>query len=194
MSAGADVTGRPGDPSANPRSRWILGSPALLLLGALGYWMVSALMSPAAAGPVAAPATGGQPAQSGSPAHHVSTAVPVDTEATASAKRFTALTGIQVLRVAVSGDGGILDLRYRVLDGKTTSFHKKHQAVPAIIDGVSGRALTTQWMGHAGHPLDSVREDRNYWMLFLNPGELVKSGDRVSVRLGHVRLTGVTVV
>jgi len=188
MSAGTDVTGRPGDPSANPRSRWVLGSPAFLLLGALGYWMVSALMSPAAAGPVAAPATAGQPA------HHVSTAVPVDTKATASAKRFTALTGIQVLRVAVSGDGGILDLRYRVLDEKTTSSHKKHEAVPAIIDGTSGRVLTTQWMGHAGVPLDSVRDDRNYWMLFLNPSELVKSGDRVTVRLGHARLTGVTVI
>jgi len=187
MSAGPDVVGRPGDPSANPRSRWVFGLPALLLLGALGYWMVSALMSPAVAGPVAAPATVGKPAQG------VSTALADDTPATSSARRFTALTGIQVLRVAVSGDGGILDLRYRVLDKKTTSSHKEHQAVPAIIDGVSGRALTTQWMGHAGHPLDSVRQDRNYWMLFLNPGELVKSGDRVAVRLGHARLTGVQV-
>ena len=52
-----------------------------------------------------------------------------------------------------------------------------HESVPAIIDSESGQALTTQWMGHA-HPVDSFSADRNYWMLFLNPGELVKRGDR----------------
>ncbi len=64
--------------------------------------------------------------------------------------------------------------------------------MPAIIDRASGQALTTQWMGHA-HPVDGFKPGRNYWMLFLNPRRLVERGDRVAVRLGPARLTGVPV-
>jgi hypothetical protein len=118
--------------------------------------------------------------------------VPLTTRGTSSPARFTALTGLEVVRVVVSGDGGILDLRYRVVNEKLANSHKNHQAVPAIIDSVTGRALTTQWMGHA-HPVDSFTPDRNYWMLFLNPDELVERGDNVAIRLGHARLTGLRV-
>ena len=79
------------------------------------------------------------------------------------------------------------------MDEKTARAHANHQAVPAIIDCARPAThLTTQWMGHA-HPPDSFQPDRNYWMLFLNPDELVKRGDRVAVRLGPAVLTGVTV-
>ncbi len=44
--------------------------------------------------------------------------------------------------------------------------------MPAIIDSETGKALTKQWMGHAHRP-DSFNADLNYWMLFLNPNELV---------------------
>lgn len=114
------------------------------------------------------------------------------TPATTSPATFTELTGLEVLWVAVSGAGGILDLRYRVVDEKKALAHKEHQSVPAIIDTATGKALTTQWMGHA-HPPDSFQPARNYWMLFLNPKELVKRGDRIAVRLGYARLSGVRV-
>lgn len=155
-------------------------TPAILLAG-LGFatvWALTGATEPPL--PVAAPAATAAPA-------------PVDrTEATQSPRRFTAITGLEVLWVAESGDGGILDLRYRVVDERRASAHDDHQSVPAIIDLESGEALTRQWMGHA-HPVDSYRPDRNYWMLFLNPGELVERGDRVAVRLGRARLTGVRV-
>lgn len=154
---------------------------ALLLLAALGFsivWTVTRTTTPSV--PAPAPANGATPAAVDS------------TVVTRSPTRFTAITGLDVLWVAESGDGGILDLRYRVVDEKQASAHEHHQSVPAIIDLESGRALTTQWMGHA-HPVDSFQPDRNYWMLFLNPAELVKRGDLVAVRLGRARLTGLRV-
>lgn len=155
-------------------TRRALVALALLLLAAFGYFVVWAVTVPAAPRYVASPA-------------------PIDrTEVTQSPKRFAALTGLEVRWVAESGDGGILDLRYRVVDEKKASAHKSHQSVPAIIDLASGEALATQWMGHA-HPVYSFQPDRNYWMLFLNPGGMVERGDLVAVRLGHARLTGVQV-
>lgn len=155
-------------------TRRALVALALPLLAALGFFIVWAVTVPAAPRYVASPAS-------------------IDrTEVTKSPKRFAAMTGLEVRWVAGSGDGGILDLRYRVVDEKKASAHKGHQSVPAIIDLESGVALTTQWMGHA-HPVDSFQPGRNYWMLFLNPGELVERGDLVAIRLGHARLTGVRV-
>lgn len=170
-STTGELQGRP--PWAIPARRAFVVL-ALPLLAALGYFIVWTVTVPAA------------PKFEASP-------VPIErTKATQSPKRFAAITGLEVLWVAESGDGGILDLRYRVVDEKKASGHKSHQSVPAIIDLESGEALTTQWMGHA-HPVDSFQPDRNYWMLFLNPRELVERGDLVAIRLGHARLTGVRV-
>ena len=166
--------------ASGARRLWLLLLPNLLILGAFGYWIVSTSLSASPRPPEAVSV------------RTIAAPIAWKTQATSSPKRFARATGLEVLRVAVTGDGGILDLRYRVVDGKTAAAHKNHQAVPAIIDLGSGRALTTQWMGHA-HPPDSFQPDRNYWMLFLNPGELVERGDRVAVRLGHARLTGVPV-
>ena len=165
--------------------RWALAPLVIVLHVGLGYLIVSALTT------------------SGGPripeAANVASSVPTSsksfsgpTKATKSAARFSKLTGLEVLWVAVSGAGGIVDLRYRVVDEKTAASHASHQVVPAIIDSQTGKTLTKQWMGHA-HPPDNFNQDRNYWMLFLNPKELVKPGDKVAVRLGHARLTGVRV-
>lgn len=160
--------------AAPPLRRALLPSA----LAAAGFTVVWLLTSPGAPPAPVAPA-----------------AAPVAVERTAATRspaRFTAITGMEVLRVAETGEGGILDLRYRVVDERLAGAHAHHGSVPAIIDRESGRALTTQWMGHA-HPLRGGSRGRVYWMLFLNPGELVERGDRVAVRLGHARLTGVRV-
>lgn len=165
--------------SALPARRALL-PVGLALLAALGFSIVWAVTRSTTPSLPTAPAAAARPA-------------PVDdTVATRSAKRFTAITGLEVLSVAETGDGGILDLRYRVVDERKAGAHEHHQAVPAIIDRASGQALTTQWMGHA-HPVDGFKPGRNYWMLFLNPRRLVERGDRVAVRLGPARLTGVPV-
>jgi len=163
---------------------WTFLPLVLLFNAALGYWIVSTLSSSGPRLPAATSTLRATPAPT--------SAARIPAEATASRARFTEITGLEILWVAISGAGGIVDLRYRVVDEKTAASHESHQSVPAIIDSKTGKALTTQWMGHA-HPPDSFNDDRNYWMLFLNPNELVERGDRVAVRLGHARLTGVRV-
>lgn len=165
--------------------RWALPPLVLVLHVALGYWIVAMLTS-ASPGAVEATATASPPPTTGTQLYMNTT------QGTRSPARFARITGLEVVQVAVSGGGGILDLRYRVLDEKKAASHARHQSLPAIIDAQTGTELTKQWMGHA-HPPDSFNDDRNYWMLFLNPNELVKQGERVAVRLGHARLTGVRV-
>lgn len=168
-------------------TRWALLPLVLLLTGGLGFWIVSTLES---SNPGLAEAIGQE-----TPAHtaHAGAANAAATrQATASAARFTEITGLKVIRVGMAGADGILDLRYSVVDEKKANSHAGHQSVPAIIDPRTGKALTTQWMGHA-HAPRNFEGDRNYWMLFLNPDELVRSGDRVAVRLGNARLNGVVV-
>ena len=178
----AEAVERRRRPSAFPLW-WALAPLVLLLHVALGYGIVSTLTSETPRVPVAPGSLRTTPLPS--PAR-------VPAQATASRARFTEITGLEVLWVAASGAGGILDLRYRVVDERKALAHERHQSVPAIIDAASGTALTKQWMGHAHRP-DSFQPDRNYWMLFLNPNELVKRGERIAVRLGHARLTGVRV-
>lgn len=191
VAPAGELRGRPGWAFPARRAFLLL---ALILLAALGFLTVRTMTRPTTPAIPAAPAASANGAKT-EPVD--STAAPssfctLDDSATGSPTRFAALTGLEVLWVAESGDGGILDLRYRVLDEKKASIHENHGSVPAIIDLESGRALTRQWMGHA-HPVDSFQPDRNYWMLFLNPRELVERGDRVAVGIGRAQLTGVRV-
>lgn len=194
-SAGAEQRAKP---PGRPRA---LGLPALALLSgvALGHWGVSTLTSspdPRAVTSASAgsPSTGpvdarpeqvaDAPAAGGHDRRTVTT--------TASPERFTRLTGLEVLRVSVTGSGGILDLRYRAVDSDRAAERSGAHPASAIIDARTGTHLTTQWMGHA-HPPRSFRPDRHYWMLFLNEDDLVARGDVVSVHLGPAILTGVAV-
>ena len=191
VTPAGELRGRPGWALSARRAFLPL---ALILLAALGFLIVRTITRPTAPSIPAAPAA---PANGARTASTDSTVAPsslctLDDSATRSPRQFAALTGLEVLWVAESGDGGILDLRYRVVDEEKASTHENHGSVPAIIDLESGRALTRQWMGHA-HPVDSFQPDRNYWMLFLNPGELVDRGDRVAVGIGRAQLTGVRV-
>jgi hypothetical protein len=164
--------------------QWALPPLVLVLHIALGYWIVTTLTAPTPRATEApAPAI---PRTTGTQLYTAAT------QATGSPARFSRITGFEVVRVAVSGGGGIVDLRYRVLDEGKAASHVRHQSLPAIIDAQTGTPLTKQWMGHAHAPV-SFRDDRNYWMLFLNQSELVKRGERVAVRLGHARLTGIRV-
>ncbi len=177
-----------------------LGLPVIVLVvcAAIGFWAASTRSSPSvhAAQEGAGIASAAEhTADHGEAASQPSEspAAPIALPETASSEEFTRLTGLEVLSVAVSGAGGIIDLRYRAVDQATANAQVGHQAGSGIFDPKTGTLLTAQWMGHA-HPPTSYQPDRNYWMLFSNPDELVKSGDLVSIHLGPAVLTGVPVL
>ena len=90
------------------------------------------------------------------------------------------------MRVAVTGGGGLLDVRYQVVDpGKAAALHDA-ATPPALVYEPTGAPIEGLLMGHAPHgrPKAGVTSI----LIFVNPGNIVRSGDRVSVVLGDARL------
>ena len=109
----------------------------------------------------------------------------------ASQSNFEQATGVQLVRIAVTAGGGMLDLRYRVLDpDKAIVVHDK-QKPPTIIHEASGQSASRPWMPH--HSSKELQSARTYYELIVNPGGVIRRGDRVTLVVGDTRLTHVVV-
>jgi hypothetical protein len=108
-----------------------------------------------------------------------------------STAAFEEVTGVEIVQVAVSGGGGILDLRYRVLDpDKATLVHDPDNP-PRLIHETTGQVASRPWMQHSrGKELHAAV---TYFELLYNPGGVVKRGDAVTVAIGEARLAHVVV-
>jgi hypothetical protein len=96
--------------------------------------------------------------------------------------------GIHVERVAVTAAGGLVDLRFTVVDqDKAIALFHDAATVPALYVEQQGIVLRTKKMGHH---LSLVTGGR-YFILFSNAGGIVQSGTSVSVLINDVRLTAI---
>jgi hypothetical protein len=101
-------------------------------------------------------------------------------------------TGVRVVRVAATGDGGLLDLRYQVVNADVAAAVHDPATPPALVDERSGLVIGQLLMGHMHH--GQPKAGVTYYLVFLNPGDAVRRGDRVSVVLGSARLEHVRVI
>ncbi|MDX6450924.1 MAG: hypothetical protein QOH16_973 [Gaiellaceae bacterium] len=100
-------------------------------------------------------------------------------------------SGVELTRVALSGSGGLVDVRYRVIDpDKATSVHASENP-PLILDQRSGAIVNQLLMAHMHHGRPKVGV--TYYLIFMNPGDVIRRGSRVSIQLGGARVEGVTV-
>jgi hypothetical protein len=97
--------------------------------------------------------------------------------------------GIRIVHVAVTGGGGLLDLRYQVLDPDKAG--AVHLAPPEMVDERSDAVVDNLLMGHQHRGV--LHAGQTYYLIFLNPGNLVTRGDRVTVALGGLRVRHVVV-
>ena len=102
---------------------------------------------------------------------------------------FEEATGVRVVRVAVTGGGGLVDLRYQVLDPEKALV--VHERPPALVAESTGEVVDTLFMGHrhSGRPKLGL----TYPLLFVNRSSLIRGGDEVSVVLGGTSLQHVVV-
>jgi hypothetical protein len=101
---------------------------------------------------------------------------------------FEGQTGVRITRVAITGQGGLVDLRYLVIDPQ------KAQAVHEslyLVDENSGEVVSTLFMGHA--PMGDPKAGYSYPVLFVNEQGLITSGGRVSIVVSNFRLEHVPV-
>jgi hypothetical protein len=111
--------------------------------------------------------------------------------AAVSASGLAQRSGVRVVRVAASGGGGLLDLRFQVVDpGAAAAIHDT-KTPPALVHEPTGMVMGRLFMDHGHH--GSFKAGVTYPLIFLDPGGIVRRGDRVSVVLGGARLEHVRV-
>ena len=94
-------------------------------------------------------------------------------------------TGIRVNLVAVTADGGLIDMRFTVVD-QVKAGHLFHDAasMPALFVERSGAVLS------ASHPLAhkvTVLNGATYFLFFANSGGAIQSGTPVSIVIDGLR-------
>ena len=108
-----------------------------------------------------------------------------------SASGLAERSGVRLVRVAVTGGGGLLDLRYQVVDpSKAVTVHEA-RTPPAIIDERTGLVLNRLLMGHAHH--GQLKAAVSYYLIFENTGNWVHRGSKVTVPLGNAQVEHVVV-
>ena len=99
--------------------------------------------------------------------------------------------GVKIVYVAVTGDGGLIDLRFQVIDPEKANAIHDEDNPPTIIDGTTGLVVNSLLMGHA-HTAPYTA-GQTYYLIFENPGNIVQSGNKVSVLLGNAEVDHVLV-
>lgn len=103
--------------------------------------------------------------------------------------------GIEVTSVRLSTNDHMIDFRYRVLDAAKAKELFVRQNKPALIHQETGKVLVVPETAKVG-PLrnsNNPQEGRIYWMFFANAGQLVKAGDKVSVKIGDFTVNDLVV-
>lgn len=108
---------------------------------------------------------------------------------------YKSVWGIEILGVRSVSAGTWLRFSYRVLDAKRATVLNEKRWKPRLIDERTGAVLTVPTMDMVGvlRPTAAPQTGRAYYMIFENPGRLVRPGNRVSILVGNFRAEGLVV-
>jgi len=109
----------------------------------------------------------------------------------AARQAFEDQTGVRIVLVGVTAGGGMIDLRYQVIDSAQALAVHDSKNPPKIIDEASGKVLKTRWMNHNSD--HNFRTGQTYYELILNQDGLLKPGSRVTVTFGDFQIEGIEV-
>lgn len=106
--------------------------------------------------------------------------------------------GIRIEGLRLTSAGSMLDFRYRVLDPAKAAPLLNGKIQPYLFDEARGAKLGVPDTPVLGRIRQTARNhnimgNRTYFVMFGNPGKAVRSGDRVSLLLGNVKITDLTV-
>lgn len=94
--------------------------------------------------------------------------------------------GVEPTLLALSAAGSMIDLRYRVIDAEKARPLLDRSVKPVLIDEASGARLIVPEPPKVGMLRSSSppREGLVHFVLFANPGKLLKAGASVTVEIG----------
>jgi hypothetical protein len=103
--------------------------------------------------------------------------------------------GVDHLQVRSTASGNSLEFRYRVLDVEKAKVLSDKRVVPSLVDVQTGNRLAVPTMEKIGTLRQTPTPElgREYWMVFSNPGKMVKPGQRVDIVIGTFRVSGLMV-
>lgn len=99
--------------------------------------------------------------------------------------------GIRITQVAVTGEGGLIDLRYQIIDPNKAAALHDADTPPAVVDEETGAVANDLFMNHAHSGPYAFGE--TYYLIFDNPGNLIQRGGYVSVLLANTEVDHVRV-
>ncbi len=174
----------PGQRRSTRRVRLVgyaVGVILVVSIAALGFWITTAMRGSEAT----IAATSAPPAE---PTAVVPLALqrPVVTEDGLVEK-----SGVRLVYVAVTGGGGLIDLRFQVVDPDKANAVHEEATPPTIIDETTGLVVNELLMGHM-HTAPYTA-GQTYYLIFENPGNILQTGNRVSVLLGNAEVDHVVV-
>jgi hypothetical protein len=99
--------------------------------------------------------------------------------------------GVRFTQAAVVADGGIVELRYVVLDTqKGSAFQNDIKHPPVLRSERNGKVAWRAALMKQGHDL---RPGQSYYILYLNNASAIKRGDKLEIAAGGNKLTHVPV-
>lgn len=103
--------------------------------------------------------------------------------------------GIDIVGVRPVSTGFMLAFRYRIVDAEKAKVLNDKRSKAYLIDEATGNTLGVPNMENLGElrQKDAPELNRVYFIMFGNPGKLVKSGSHVSVVVGDFRVDNLVV-
>ena len=98
--------------------------------------------------------------------------------------------GIEVTSLRLSGNGHLIDFRYRVLDPVKAATVGDPRNTPHLVDQATGIRMNvpnTPKIGPLRQSSTQLEAGKIYFILFANAGQRVKSGSKVTVEIGGFR-------
>lgn len=104
--------------------------------------------------------------------------------------------GIEIVRLKLTAAGHIVDLRYRVIDPVKSFPFFDTKVKPVLIDEQSGRGLSVYIAPRIGGMRQKTRKPepgRIYFILFSNPGGLIKENSKVTFKIEDIKVEHIPV-
>lgn len=99
--------------------------------------------------------------------------------------------GVRITQIGVTADGGLVDLRYQVLDpDKSMQMISAIETTPKIIDNATGEVMQLEKTMSHKHQQEA---GRTYFMLFVNRKGLLKTGSAATVQIGDLEVGPIAV-
>ncbi len=100
-------------------------------------------------------------------------------------EQIEAAWGIQVVYIAVTGDGGMVEFRFLIVDPEKAGPLMTTAKRPRLVVEDTGAIVDSLY--HGGHGGDLI-PGQTHFLLYNNRGGAIRSGAAVSVLLGDLRL------